>query len=66
MSTKTPKKKKAVPKPNGNHKWKYDGCSIHNGEYWYSCELCGHSDWIAGYSTIDGLGNGECPGKKVK
>lgn len=32
------------------HKMKFDGCSPHNGEYWYSCTACGVSDWCASYS----------------
>lgn len=42
------------------HNWKFDGISIHNNEYWYKCELCGATDWIASYGTEDQLLPKEC------
>ena len=42
------------------HNWKFIGCSPHNGEYWYKCENCGASDWIASYGTLDQLLPEEC------
>ena len=33
----------------------YEGCSPHNGEYWYKCPRCGKSDWIASYGSPVGL-----------
>ena len=50
------------------HNWKFLGCIPHNGEYWYKCENCGASDWIAGYGTLDQLLPEECvpPPKPVK
>lgn len=42
------------------HSWIFDGCSPHNGEYWYKCTLCGEKDWIASYGTMSQLNNDEC------
>lgn len=44
------------------HEIEYNGLSPHNGEYWYKCKLCGKSDWIASYGTLDQLNfyNKEC------
>ena len=44
------------------HNWKFEGCHPHNGEYWYKCSICGVSDWIAGYGTLDQLQPAECKG----
>ncbi len=46
------------------HNWKFLGCIPHNGEYWYMCENCGASDWIAGYGTLDQLLPEECSPEK--
>lgn len=45
---------------NMKHNWKFTGCHPHNGEYWYKCENCGASDWIAIYGTQDQLLPEEC------
>lgn len=48
------------------HKWKYSGLSIHNGEYWYTCEVCGDKDWIASYGTEDQLqGSKKCDPQRL-
>ena len=44
------------------HKWVEDGVSMHNGQYYYKCTVCGKTDWIASYGTLDQLDNGrDCP-----
>jgi len=42
------------------HDWKFEYCHPHNGEYWYKCSICGASDWIANYGTVDQLDPKEC------
>lgn len=64
MSIKNRYCRKCEVKKPLDHVWKFDGLSLHNGEYWYKCKKCGKSDWITGWDDIDGLDAGNCPGKK--
>jgi hypothetical protein len=48
------------------HNWEFESCHPHNGEYWYKCSICGVSDWIGGYGTMDQLRPEECKPVEVK
>ena len=45
---------------NMKHNWKFIGRSPHNWKYWYKCEKCGASDWVASYGARDQLLPEEC------
>lgn len=42
------------------HDWKYTGCDIHKGDYWYKCSRCGASDWIPSYGSLGWLELKDC------
>lgn len=48
------------------HNWEFESCHPHNGEYWYKCSICGVSDWIGGYGTMNQLRPEECKPVEVK
>jgi hypothetical protein len=48
------------------HDIKFDGCHPHNGEYWYSCQNCGASDWIPSYGEEEDLSIHKKPSESRK
>ncbi len=54
----------AVAESDTKHDWRSTGVDTHRGEYWYKCNKCGESDWIASYGTMDQLMPRECKPRK--
>jgi len=48
------------------HDWKFRDSNTNNGKCWYKCSICGASDWIASYGTVDQLKPKECKSIEVK
>lgn len=63
MSARKPKKGPKKPP----HQWVSDGHGGgHRGEYYFTCKVCGASDWVSLHHYDEGPSPGECPGKEVK
>jgi hypothetical protein len=42
------------------HAWKFQFRGYSKGEHWYTCSICGESDWLAGDKTVSQMLPKEC------